>query len=95
MTTAAVTKSEADDDPALVAQMERWLDLAAHLGIDAEAMAYVARRLVARETERDSLLPSRRREELDAMIAEDVETLCLVFVRLRRVVEVVERMPTS
>jgi hypothetical protein len=81
-----------EDDPTLVAQMERWLDLAPHLGIDAEAMAHVARRLVARETERDSLLPSRRRDELDALIAKDVETLCLAIVRLRRVVE---RMPTS
>jgi hypothetical protein len=37
-------------------------------------------------------LPSRRREELDALIAEDVETLCLAIVRLRKVVE---RMPKA
>jgi hypothetical protein len=80
-----------EDDPTLVGQMERWLDLAPHLGIDAEAMAHVARRLLAHERERADELPSRRREELDALIAQDVETLCLAIVRLRRVVE---RMPT-
>ena len=86
MTAAAVTKSEADDDPTLVAQMERWLDLAPHVGVDPEAMAYVARRLAAHEGERADTLPSRRREEMDALIAEDVETLCLAFVRLRKIV---------
>jgi len=92
MTTPPITPPEPDDDPALVAELERWLDLAPHLGVDPEAMAHVARRLQAREVERANLLPSRRREELDALIAEDVETLCLAIVRLRRVVE---RMPTA
>ena len=80
------------DDPTLVAEMERWLDLAPHVGVDPEAMAHVARRLVARETERADTLPSRRRDELDALIAEDVETLCLAIVRLRKGVE---RMPKA
>ena len=66
--------------------MERWLDLAVHVGVDPEAMAYVARRLAAHEGERADTLPSRRREEMDALIAEDVETLCLAFVRLRKIV---------
>jgi len=80
------------EDPVLVAAIERMLELAVHVGIDPEAMAYIARRLQARESERVDTLPSRRREELDALIAEDIETLCLAIVRLRRVVE---RMPTS
>jgi hypothetical protein len=81
-----------DDDPALVSELERWLDLAPHVGVDPEAMAYVARRLQARESERAETLPSRRREELDTLIAEDVETLGLAIVRLRRIVE---RMPRA
>ena len=86
------TPPEPDDDPTLVAQMERWLDLAVHVGVDPEAMAYVARRLAAHEGERADTLPSGRREELDALIAEDVETLCLAFVRLRKIVA---RMPKA
>ena len=92
MTTAHITKSEADDDSTLVAQIERMLDLAPHIGVDRDAMAVVARRLLAREAERADLPPSRRRQELDTLIAEDIETLCLAFVRLRRVVE---RMPNA
>ncbi len=80
------------DDPALVARIERLLDVAPHLGIDAEAMAYLARRLLAHEAERADTMPSRRREELDALISEDVETLCLAIVRLRKVIE---RMPKA
>ena len=80
------------DDPTLVAAIERMLDLAVHVGVDPEAMAYVARRLAAHEAERADTLPSRRREELDTLIAEDVEALCLAVVRLRRVVE---RMPKA
>jgi hypothetical protein len=83
---------EPDDDPALVAELERWLVLAPHVGVDPEAMAYVARRLAAHEAERADTLPSRRREQLDALIAKDVETLCLAFVRLRKIVA---RMPKA
>jgi len=39
------------------------------------------------ESERADTLPSRRREELDARIAEDVETLCFAVARLRTFVE--------
>ena len=80
------------EDPVLVAAIERMLDLAPYVGIAPEAMAHIARRLQSRESERVGTLPSRRRDELDALIAEDVEALCLVFARLRRVVG---RMPKA
>ena len=87
MTTAPDSPpDDEDDDPATLARCERMLDLAPHVGVDPEAMAYVARRLAAHEGERADTLPSGRREELDALIAEDVETLCLAFVRLRKIV---------
>jgi hypothetical protein len=52
---------EPDDDPTLVAKIERMLDLAPHVGVDRETMALVARRLLAREAERADILTSRGR----------------------------------
>ncbi len=87
MTTApASPPDDEDDDPALISELERMLDLAPFVGVDPEAMAYVARRLLAREAERDDSLPSRRREELARLIEEDTERLCRAFVRLRKII---------
>jgi hypothetical protein len=51
------------------------------------AMEQVRRRLAAHEAELKRTLPSPRRTELDALVAEDIEELCQGFVRLERAVE--------
>jgi len=79
-------------DAATVARCERLLDLAPHLGVDPEYLEHVRRRLVANEQEREGMLASRRQEELDALIRQDIETLCQAIVKLQRAVE---KMPSA
>jgi hypothetical protein len=81
-----------DLDPATVAACERMLDLAPHVGIDPESLEHVRRRLVAHEQEREGMLPSRRQEELDCLIVEDIQILCAAIVKLQRAVE---KMPSA
>ena len=79
-------------DPAAIARCERMLDLAPFVGVDPESLELVRRRLVAHEREREGMLPSRRADELDRLIAQDIETLCRAIVKLQRAVE---RMPSA
>jgi hypothetical protein len=80
------------DDPATVAACERMLDIAPFVGVDPEALELVRRRLVAHERERESMLPSRRQEELDRLIRQEIKELCQAIVTLQRAVE---RMPSA
>ncbi len=79
-------------DPATVARCERLLDLAPHLGVDPEHLEHVRRRLVAHEQEREGMLPSLRRDELDDLIREGIETICAAILKLQRAVE---KMPSA
>jgi hypothetical protein len=79
-------------DPAAVARCERLLDLAPHVGVDPEALEHVRRRLVAHEREREGMLASLRRDELDVLIREGIETICQAIVKLQRAVD---RMPSA
>jgi hypothetical protein len=90
MPRSAVIDPELTD--ADLARADHLLDLAPFVGVDPEALAYVQRRLVAHEREREGMLPSRRAEELDHLIVEDIEVLCL---GIKRMMRAVERMPSA
>ena len=79
-------------DPATVTACERLLDLAPFVGVDPEYLEHVRRRLVVHEREREGMLPSRRAEELDRLIVEDIQILCAAIVKMQRAVE---RMPSA
>ncbi len=61
-------------------------------GIEIHNLSEIRQRLAAHETERASLPPSRRRAELDGIIARDLADLCEWY---RRRVTVGERRPAA
>jgi hypothetical protein len=63
------------------------LSTAEKMGIDLLPLALTARNLAAHEVEQHRTWPSPRREELDALVAEEMEMLCGVFVKLERAVK--------
>jgi hypothetical protein len=68
-------------------KIERLLDAADLIGVDLFDLELVRRRLVAHEAERERTWPSRRRRELDELVAQELETLCEGFVKLKRAVD--------
>ena len=76
-----------DPEATTVMKVERMLDLAEHVGIDPEALAFLAHRLAAEGREREGMGPSPRRDELDRLIVGDLEVLCRAYKRMARVVE--------
>jgi ABC-type antimicrobial peptide transport system ATPase subunit len=80
------------EDADRVSRIERMLDLAELVGVVPEHLALIAHRVAACEREREGLGPSARRDELDAVIAEGLETVAVAFVRMR---DLVDRMPAA
>ncbi len=81
-----------DPEAATIMRVERMLDLAPHLGLHPEALAFLARRLDANGRQREEMAPSPRRDELDQRIRGDLEMLCTAYTRMARVVD---RMPSA
>jgi hypothetical protein len=68
------------------------LDLAEFVGVIPEHLAVIAHRVQVSEREREGLGPSPRRDELDSVIAEGLETLAVALVKMR---DFVDRMPDA
>ena len=81
-----------DPEAATVMKVERMLDMAEFVGLDPESLAFLAHRLALHGRQREGLGPSPRRDELDALIVGDLETLCRAYKMMARVVE---RMPSA
>jgi hypothetical protein len=81
-----------DPEAATIARVSRMLDVAEHLGLDPQALAFLAHRLAVLGRQREGLGPSQRRDELDGLILGDLEALCRAYTRMARVVE---RMPRA
>ena len=60
-------------EAATVTKVERMIDLAPHLGVSPEALAFLSHRLAVHGREREGMGRSPRREELDALIRGDLE----------------------
>ena len=79
--------------PQAAARVERMLTVAPLLGVDLDALAVTHRRLAFHEHERQHLMPSAQRAELDRLVEADLEALCQGFLMLERAIGSRARCP--